>query len=219
MEGLKALLDWIKGKLSAPLARSIVASVLILSFGSTLIHTFNGYDWQYVFLSVWFLSLATLALLACLLVAWKNRRILNRASKFVAIPTMIILAAICGPMAWINSQFAYNPLGIFAQRRWHHVATMNTSRRWTWRLRAASNTPLKFEVRVDSSCDGVHIVEFYPVAHGGVSPSWFESGFQLPKSRMWEIDDFRQPAEVEFILVLNDDYADANHCIAHELRT
>ena len=217
MGDFKALVEWMKGKLSAPLARSVAACVIVLSFVGTLIHTFNGYGWRYVFLSAWFLGFATLALLVCLFVAWKNRWMLNKASK-VAVPIMILLAAISSQMAWRSSQFVYNPLGIFTQRTWHHVVTTNTSRRWTWRLRAASDTPLKFNVRVDNNCGNVHIVEFYPVASGDVSPSSSEVGFQLPESRMWEIDDFRQPAEVEFILVLNDDYADANRCIAHELR-
>jgi hypothetical protein len=217
VEDFKALLDWINGKLSAPLARSVAGSVLALSCVGTLIHTLNGYDWRYVLLSAWFLGCATLALLGCVFAAWKNRWILNKASKLIVV-VMIILVVIGSRMTWNSAQFGYNPLGIFEQRRWHSVDAGNTNRRWTWRLRAASETPLKFQVRIDSNCDGVHIVQFYPVADGDVSPSWSEVGFQLPESRMWEIDAFRRPAEVEFYLVLNDDHADANRCIAHELR-
>lgn len=214
-DSLKALQSWINARLSAPLARSIAASVLALTCVAILIHTLEGYDWRYVFQSEWFLGATTVASLVSLFVAWRNRWILNSVSKFVAVPVMIILAVACFQMAWRSTQFVYNPLGIFEQRKWQHDVARN---RWIWRLCASSDTSLKFEVRVNSNCDHVDIINLYPVPQGPVSPSLSEVSFQSPRSRTWEIDQFRRPAVVEFSLELNDDHADANRCVARDLR-
>ncbi len=217
-DSFKALLDWAYGRLSVPLARSVTGCVLTLSCGGILILTFEGYGWRYVFLSAWFLGSATMAVLVCLFVAWNSRRILNSASKFFAVPILVALGVVTSVMTWRSAQFVYNDMGVFEQRTWHQNAGGQPSPRWTWLLRASSDTPLKFDVRVDSICDHVDIIAFYPVPHGSVSPVLAEVGYQLPRSRMWEIDQFRRPTAVEFILELNDNHADANRCVVHELR-
>jgi hypothetical protein len=219
-ESLKTILSSINARLTAPLARSAAASVVALSCVAVLVHTFEGYGWPEVFLSEWFAGSTTTALLVNLYVAWRNRWILNSVSRFIAVPTMVIVAAIGFRIAWSGAQFTYNPIGVFEQRKWHRDTRESLTARWTFRLRASSDTSVKVDVRieVESMCDHVDITEFYPVVYGPVAPSLSEVGLQSSKSRTWELDQFRQPAVVDFVLKLNNVRADANRCIVRELR-
>jgi hypothetical protein len=214
----KAVLSYIRTELSAPLGRAIATSFTVLACVAIAIQVFEGYGWHYVFVDAWFLGSATLALLICLFVAWKNRWVLNRASKFVAVPIMTVLAIVGFWATRERAQFVYNPIGLFEQRTWHRSNIGKRNEQWTWRLSAASDTPLKFDVRVDSLCDKVDIIQFYPIASGDTSPSSSEIGFQLTKTRMWEVSEFRQPSVIDYVLVLNNHDVDANRCVTRELR-
>jgi hypothetical protein len=216
-EFFKDILQWLRDRLSKPLARAVSIGTTVLGCIAVIDKEFEGFEWRDVIQSSYFLTGLTLFFFLMLVTLYRHKKVVSRRQRYTVSISLLLLAVFSAYMSYRAWSSYYNPIGLFADRRWHWTDSGGVSK-WYWEIHSAIDKPTNLVIRIDVRCEGNEIENFWPIPIGDSSSIAKEVGFQKPLYREWSIQAFQRPAAFRFWLSLKTQTAHPDQCIHREIR-